>query len=200
MESVSFNQKDPPKTRREHLVQGKGARLELRIHPSNRSPLNGPFRHNRLPFQVNILREKGANKAEWVLGIEHQSFRRFIRMHRRNVRMKKYLVMAALVLLMISGIKTGALAQDVEMHITMLKEVSSNGGTYGISFELSNDVLKKVTRVFIQGPKGARVWINNTLNLNGILLSAANLSLEEFDRWFPEEVIKSISPHRHLET
>jgi len=99
---------------------------------------------------------------------------------------KKYLVMTALVLLVISGMKTGALAQDVEMHITMLKEVSSNGETYGISFELSNDVLKKVTRVFIQGPKGARIWVNNTLNLNGILLSAANLSLEEFNRWFPE--------------
>jgi hypothetical protein len=100
--------------------------------------------------------------------------------------MKKVFGILALVFLVVLGMKTGALAQDVEMHINMFKDVSSNGETYGISFELSNDVLKKVTRAFIDGPRGARIRVNNPLNLNGILLSAVNLSLKEFTRWFPE--------------
>jgi len=101
--------------------------------------------------------------------------------------MKKYSLMMALVLLMLSGMKTGVMAQDqVLMSIEMFKNVSSTGETYGISFNLSDDALKKVTRVYVQGPKGARIWVNNTLNLNGIVLSAANLSLDEFNHWFPE--------------
>ena len=101
--------------------------------------------------------------------------------------MKKYFLMIALVLLMISGMKTGVMAQDqVLMSVNMFKDVSSKGETYGIRFDLSDDALKKVSRVYIKGPRGARIWVNNTLNLNDMVLSAVNLSLDEFNRWFPE--------------
>ena len=102
--------------------------------------------------------------------------------------MKRYFVLMALVLVMVSGMKTEVAAQDqVLMSIEMFKDVSSAiGETYGIRFDLSGDPLKKVTRVYIQGPKGARIWVNNTLNMNDIVLSAVNLSLDEFNRWFPE--------------
>jgi len=101
--------------------------------------------------------------------------------------MKKYFLMVALVLLMISGMKTGAVAQDqVLMDVNMFKNVSSKGESYGISFGLSNDALKKVSKVYIKGPRGARILVNNTLNLNDMVLSAVNLSLDEFNRWFPE--------------
>lgn len=98
--------------------------------------------------------------------------------------MGKYIVMLAMVLFFIGG--SGVMAQDqVQMHVSMFKDVSSKGETYGISFDLSDDALKKVTRVYIQGPKGARIWVNNTLNLNDMLLSAVNLPIDEFNRWFP---------------
>ena len=98
--------------------------------------------------------------------------------------MKRYVGILAAVLFCIGG--SGAMAQDqVQMHISMFKDVSSKGETYGISFDLSNDPLKKATRVYIQGPKGARIWVNNTLNLNDMLLSAVNLPIDEFNRWFP---------------
>jgi hypothetical protein len=110
--------------------------------------------------------------------------------------MKKYFLMIALVLLMISGMKTGVMAQNqVLMSVNMFKDVSSKGETYGIRFDLSDDALKKVTRVYIKGPRGARIWVNNTLNLNDIALSAVNLSLDEFNRWFPEGNYKiSLTP------
>jgi hypothetical protein len=101
--------------------------------------------------------------------------------------MKKYFYIGVLVVLMISGMKTGAVAQDqVLISIHMFKDVSSKGETYGIRFDLSDDALKKVTRVYIKGPRGARIWVNNTLNLNDMVLSAVNLTLDEFNRWFPE--------------
>ncbi len=101
--------------------------------------------------------------------------------------MKKLFGILALILLGVLALIPDALAQsNVEMQVKMYKDVSSKGETYGISFELSNDVLKKVTRVYVQGPRGARIWVNNTLDLNGIVLSAVNLSSKEFRRWFPE--------------
>ena len=111
--------------------------------------------------------------------------------------MKKYFLIGVLVLLMISGTKTGVMAQNpAPMFVNMYKNVSSAGETYGISFDLSNDALKKVTRVYIQGPKGARIWVNNTLNLNDMALSAINLPLDEFNRWFPEgKYIFTLSPN-----
>jgi len=84
----------------------------------------------------------------------------------------------------------------VLMSVNMYKNVSSAGETYGISFDLSNDALKKATRVYIQGPKGARIWVNNTLNLNDMALSAVNLSLDEFNHWYPEgKYIFTLSPN-----
>jgi hypothetical protein len=101
--------------------------------------------------------------------------------------MKKYLIMTALFLFLVLGMKTGVMAQNQAlMSVNMFKDVSSNGETYGITFDLSGDVLKKVTRVYIKGPKGARIWVNNTLDLNDMVLSAVNLPLDEFNRWFPE--------------
>ena len=101
--------------------------------------------------------------------------------------MKKIFGILMLIFLLVFGLKPLAMAQNnVQSQINMFKDVSSKGQTYGISFEVSNDVLKKVKRVYIWGPAGARIWVNNTLDLNGILLSAVNLSLDEFNRWFPE--------------
>jgi hypothetical protein len=111
--------------------------------------------------------------------------------------MKKYWVMTAFVFLMVLGMKTGVMAQNqAPMFVNMYKNVSSAGETYGISFNLSDDALKKVTRVYIQGPKGARIWVNNTLDLNDMALSAINLPLNEFNRWFPEgKYIFTLSPN-----
>ena len=111
--------------------------------------------------------------------------------------MKKYCVMTAFVFLMVFGTKTGVMAQNpVLMSVNMYKNVSSAGETYGISFDLSNDALKKATRVYIKGPKGARIWVNNTLDLNDMALSALNLPLDEFNRWFPEgKYIFTLSPN-----
>ncbi len=102
--------------------------------------------------------------------------------------MKKIFGILMLVFLSVFGMKPWATAQNnVQMQMNMFKDVSSNGETtYGTSFDVSNDVLKNVVRVFVEGPAGRRIWVNNTLNLNGILLSATNLSSEQFNHWFPE--------------
>ncbi len=111
--------------------------------------------------------------------------------------MKKLLVTLALFLFLValSGMKTEAFAQDIQMNVNMSKDVSSTGETYGIRFSLSGDQLKKASRIFVDGPRGRRVWVNNTLNLNDILLSALNLGLDEFNLYFPEGDYKiSFSP------
>ena len=101
--------------------------------------------------------------------------------------MKKCIGMLILISLFVFGMKPCAMAQDeVQMHINMFKDVSSSGEVYGISFDLTGDKLKKVYRVFVDGPRGRRIWVNNTLNLNQILLSSVNLGIEEFNLWFPE--------------
>jgi hypothetical protein len=38
----------------------------------------------------------------------------------------------------------------------------------------------------IDGPRGKRIWVNNSLKLNRISLSVDNLSFTDFDLWFPE--------------
>jgi len=107
----------------------------------------------------------------------------------------RYFAILSSVILILLGMAFAVQAQDVEMHLNMFKEVSSGGEAYGIRFGLSNDVLKKVSRVFIRGPRGRRIWVNNTLNLNEILLSAVGLSRQEFNLWFPEgEYQISLSP------
>ncbi len=109
--------------------------------------------------------------------------------------MKRIIGILALLLFLILAMKTEAPAQDIQMNINMFKDVSSKGETYGISFGLSGDLLKKVSRVFVDGPRGRRIWVNNTLNLNDVLLSALNLGLDEFNFWFPEGDYKiSLSP------
>jgi hypothetical protein len=101
--------------------------------------------------------------------------------------MKKILGVLVLAFIGILGMETGAMAlEQVQTQINMFKDVSSKGETYGISFALSDDALKNVNTVVVDGPRGARVRLNNTLDLNDILLSAVNLSLEEFNRLFPE--------------
>jgi hypothetical protein len=93
---------------------------------------------------------------------------------------------AILVFVMVLGAKAGIMAQEkVLISVNMFKDVSTLGETYGISFDLADEVLKKVAQVYVWGPKGARIWVNNTLDLNDISLSAVNLTLEEFNRWFP---------------
>jgi hypothetical protein len=73
--------------------------------------------------------------------------------------------------------------------------VSSNGEVYGIIFDLAGDKLKNAARVFVDGPKGKRIWVNNAVDLNQILLSAVNLSIDQFNRWFPEgDYMISYSP------
>ena len=114
--------------------------------------------------------------------------------------MKKIFGLWVLAFIGILGMNTGAMAlEQVQMQINMSKDVSSQGETYGISFALSDDALKNVNTVVVDGPRGARVRLNNTLDLNDILLSAVNLSLEEFNRLFPRAIIRSISPRGPLE-
>ena len=100
---------------------------------------------------------------------------------------KKIPGILAFAFIVISGMNTGATAQEqVQMNVTMSKNVSSTGQTYGISFDLSNDALKSVSRIIIDGPRGPRIRLNNPLNFNDIVLSAVNLSLDEFNSLFPE--------------
>jgi len=89
--------------------------------------------------------------------------------------------------IVVLGVNTGVTApQQVQMNITMFQDVSSNGTSYGISFDLSNDALKNVSRILINGPRGGRITLTNPLNLNDLVLSTDNLSLNDLNRWFPE--------------
>ena len=120
-------------------------------------------------------------------------------MVKEETTMKKMVGILILVFLAMFGMNPWAMAQnDVQSQINMFKDVSSRGQTYGISFELSNDVLKKVTRADIWGPRGARIWVNNTLDLNGIFLSSVNLSLMNSIAGSPRGIIELRSLH-HLE-
>jgi len=101
--------------------------------------------------------------------------------------MKKCLGMLILISVFVFGMKPYAMAQDeIQMRVNMFKDVSSNGEVYGINFDIAGDKLKNAFRVFVDAPRGRRVWVNNTVDLNQILLSAVNLSIDEFNRWFPE--------------
>jgi hypothetical protein len=85
------------------------------------------------------------------------------------------------------GMKTDVMAQnEVEMQINMYKDVSSNGETCGISFQVSGEKLRKVTEVVIEGPRGRPMPVTNPLKLNQVSVSASNLGLDEFDFRFPE--------------
>jgi hypothetical protein len=100
---------------------------------------------------------------------------------------KKSSGILALVFLVMFGIGTGALAQgQVQMQITMYKDASSAGETYGASFDFYGDDLRKAAKVMIDGPRGKRIWVNNSLKLNRISLSVDSLSFADFDLWFPE--------------
>jgi hypothetical protein len=101
--------------------------------------------------------------------------------------MKKSLGILILISVFVFGMKPCAMAQDeIQMRVNMFKDVSSNGEVYGINFDLAGDKLKNVARVFVDCPKGRRVWVNNTVDLNQILLSSVNLDIDQFNRWFPE--------------
>lgn len=101
--------------------------------------------------------------------------------------MKKLIRILALIFLIMLGINTAVMAQnEVQMQITMFKDVSLNGETYGISFDVSGEKLRNVTRVLIDGPRGRRVPITNPLKLNLVSVSVDNLSLVDFNFWFPE--------------
>ena len=99
--------------------------------------------------------------------------------------MKKLLVTLALFLVPLWGMKTEVFAQDIQMSVNMYKDFSSKGETYGASFSLLGDRLKKASRIFVDGPRGKRIWVNNSLNLNDVVLSALNLGPDEFNHWFP---------------
>lgn len=101
--------------------------------------------------------------------------------------MRHAAVIFVFIFFVVSGVGSSGWAQDaVQTRINMVKDVVTTNETYGVSFTLAGDLLKKVTRVLIDGPKGRRIWLNNTLDLNEIFLSSANLSLEDFNYWFPE--------------
>ncbi len=101
--------------------------------------------------------------------------------------MKKLIGILALIFLIMLGINTAVMAQnEVQMQITMFKDVSLSGETYGISFDVSGEKLRNVTRVLIDGPRGRRVPITNPLKLNLVSVSVDNLSLVDFNFWFPE--------------
>ena len=105
--------------------------------------------------------------------------------------MKKAFGILMVAFIVILGMDTGVMAQEqVQMNISMSKNVSSKGDTYGISFDLSNDTLKTVSRIVIVGPRGQRILINNPLNLNDLHLAVVNLGLNEFNRLFPEGYYK----------
>jgi len=100
---------------------------------------------------------------------------------------KKTAGILALVFLVMFGIGTGALAQgQVQMQITMYKDASSAGETYGVSFDFYGDDLRRAARVMIDGPRGKRILLSNSLRLNRISLAVDGLSFPEFDIWFPE--------------
>jgi hypothetical protein len=86
---------------------------------------------------------------------------------------------------------TYALAIDtVQFRIDMYKDVTSIDETYGIQFSVYGDTLRDAARIFVDGPKGRRIQLNNTLDLNEIFMIARHLPYEDFNRWFPEGVYK----------
>jgi len=100
--------------------------------------------------------------------------------------MKKSVSIFFLVFSVILGMKTSALAQDIQKYITMFKDISSSGELYAIQFDLFGENLKKVNKVSISVPKGKKIVLRNQLSFNRFLLSSDNMTFDEFRKRFPE--------------
>jgi Bacterial Ig-like domain len=113
-----------------------------------------------------------------------------------GMKMKKLVITLGLTFFLILALKTGAMAQDeVQKRITMYKNISSLGESYGIDFELWGANLKKVSRFSIRVPDGKRIQFNNRLNFNNFLFSSDNMNSTQFSRQFPEGIYKiDLSP------
>lgn len=101
--------------------------------------------------------------------------------------MKKMFGILAVIFLSMLGMKADVMAQnEVQMQINMYKDVSSHGESYGVSFEVSGEKLRKVTKIVIDGPRSRPMPVTNPLKLDQVLVSVGNLSFDDFKFWFPE--------------
>ncbi len=92
--------------------------------------------------------------------------------------MKKSVFIFSLAFLIILGLKTSALAQDIQKYITMFKDISSSGELYAIQFDLFGEQLKKVNKISISVPNGKNIILHNQLNFDKFLLSSDNMTFE----------------------
>jgi hypothetical protein len=113
--------------------------------------------------------------------------------------MKRLAITLSLTFFLILALKTGAMAQDeVQKRITMYKNISSLGESYGIDFELWGENLKQVSRCSIRVPDGKKIQFNNRLNFNNFLFSSDNMTSAQFNRQFPEGLYKiNLRPRRY---
>lgn len=113
--------------------------------------------------------------------------------------MKRLAITLGLTFFLIFTLKTGAMAQDeIQKRITMYKNISSQGESFGIDFELWGENLKKVSKFLILVPNRKKIQFNNRLNLNNFLFSSDNMDFTQFSRQFPEgEYEFDFSPRKY---
>ena len=101
--------------------------------------------------------------------------------------MKRLVITFGLTLFLIFTLMTTAKAQDeIQERITMYKNISSQGDSFGIDFQLWGENLKKVSKFSILVPNRKKIQFSNHLNFNNFLFSSDSLDFTQFNRQFPE--------------
>ena len=113
--------------------------------------------------------------------------------------MKRLAITLGLTFCLIFTLKTGAMAQDeIQKRITMYKNISSQGESYGIEFQLWGENLKEVRKFSIRVPNGKKIQFSNRMNFNNFLVSTDSMNFTQFNRQFPEgEYEIDFSPRRY---
>jgi hypothetical protein len=112
------------------------------------------------------------------------------------MKMKRLVITLGLTFFLVFALKTSAMAQaEIQKRITMYKNMSSLGESFGIEFELWGENFKKVNSLTIRVPNGKRVQFSNRLDFNNFLFSSDNMNFTQFNRQFPEGEYKiDLSP------
>jgi hypothetical protein len=115
------------------------------------------------------------------------------------MKMKRLAIVLGLVVCLIFNLERGAAAQDeIQKRITMYKNISSAGESFGIDFQIWGENLKQVRKISIRVPDGKKIQFNNHLNFNNFFVSSDNMNFTQFDRQFPEGGYEiNFSPRRY---
>lgn len=116
-----------------------------------------------------------------------------------GMKMKRLAITLGLVFFLIIALLTGAMAQDeIQERITMYKNISSQGESFGIDFQLWGENLKKVSKFLILVPNRKKIQFSNRLNFNNFLFSSDSMNIAQFSRQFPEgEYEFDFSPRKY---